>query len=179
MKRFIFVLVFLLISASCASAAIYRWVDEKGVVNFTDDYSKVPPEYRNKVEEVNIRKTGPAINSQAPPGKATVSVPPGKATTQLPPVAQPLVREGEFAIKLAGVLKIGRAKSDAEAESMLALVGIAPKNGWIADYPVTPRVIGELQNAVGGAADSGKLVMRKNNAITALLNLAAQQGLHV
>ena len=179
MKRFIFVLLFLFISASCASAAIYRWVDEKGVVNFTDDYSKVPPEYRNKVEEVNIQKMGSSIPSQASTGKATVDVQSGRAATQLSPVAQPLVREGEFAIKLAEVLKIGLAKSDAEAESMLALVGIAPKNGWIADYPVTPGVIGELQNAVGGAVDSGKLVMRKNEAIMALLNLAARQGLHV
>jgi len=179
MKRFIFVLLFLFISASCASAAIYRWVDEKGVVNFTDDYSKVPPEYRNKVEEVNIQKMGSSIPSQAPTGKATVDVQSGKAATQLSPVARPLIREGDFAIKLAEVLKIGLAKSDAEAESMLALVGIAPKNGWIADYPVTPGVIGELQNAVGGAVDSGKLVMRKNEAITALLNLAARQGLHV
>ena len=70
MKRFIFVLLFLFIFASSASATIYRWVDEKGVVNFTDDYSKVPPKYRNKVEEVNIQKMGPSIPSQAPPGKA-------------------------------------------------------------------------------------------------------------
>lgn len=179
MKRLIFVLLFLFIFASFATATIYRWVDEKGVVNFTDDYSKVPPEYRNKVEEVNIQKTGPSIPSQASPGKTTVSVQSRKTATQLPPIAQPLIREGDFAIKLLEVLKIGLAKSDAEAESMLALVGIAPKNGWIADYPVTPGVIGELQNAVGGAVDSGKLVMRKNEAITALLNLAAQQGLHV
>lgn len=179
MKRFIFVLLFLFILASSASATIYRWVDEKGVVNFTDDYSKVPAEYRNKVEEVNIQKMGPSLPSQAPPGKPTVGAQPRETATQLPPMAQPLIREGDFAIKLAGVLKIGLAKSDAEAESMLALVGIAPKNGWIADYPVTPGVIGELQNAVGGAVDSGKLVMRKNEAITALLNLAARQGLHI
>jgi hypothetical protein len=179
MKRLIFVLLFLFIFVSSASGTIYRWVDEKGVVNFTDDYSKVPPEYRNKVEVVNIQKMGPSIPSHASPGKTTVSVQPGKTATQLPPIVQPLIREGDFAIKLAEVLKIGRAKSDAEAESMLALVGIAPKNGWIADYPVTPGVIGELQNAVGGAADSGKLGMRKNEAIMALLNLAAHQGLHV
>ena len=179
MKRFIFVLLFLFIFASSASATIYRWVDEKGVVNFTDDYSKVPSKHRNKVEEVNIQKMEPSLPSQVPPGKPTVGVQSGKAATQLPPVAQPLIREGDFAIKLVEVLKIGLAKSDAEAESILALVGIAPKNGWIADYPVTPGVIGELQNAVGGAVDSGKLVMRKNEAISTLLNLAARQGLHV
>lgn len=62
---------------------------------------------------------------------------------------------------------------------MLASAGIGPKNGWIADYPVTPNVIRELQSAIEEAVDLGKLRMRKNEAITALQNLAAQQGLHV
>jgi hypothetical protein len=34
-------------------------VDEKGVANFADDYSKIPLNYRDKVEEVNIREMGP------------------------------------------------------------------------------------------------------------------------
>ena len=178
-KKLIFALSFLFIFASSASATIYRWVDEEGVVNFSDDYSKIPPEYRHKVEEVNIQKTGPSTPSQAPSGKITVGVQSGETAKQAPPSAQPLIREGDFAIKLAEALRIGQAKSDAEAESMLASVGIAPRNGWIADYPVTPNVIGELQSAVGGAVDSGKLRMRRNEAITALQNLAAEQGLHV
>lgn len=179
MKKVIFVLSFLFIFASSASAVIYRWVDEKGVVNFSDDYSRVPPEYRYKVEEVNIQKTGPSTSSQAASGKITVGVQPEETAKQAPPMTHPLIREGDFAIKLAEVLKIGQAESDAEAESMLVSVGIAPKNGWIADYPVTPNVIGELQSAIGGAADSRKLRMRKDEAITALQNLAVQQGLRV
>ena len=99
--------------------------------------------------------------------------------TQPPPIAQALVREGDFAIKLAEALKIGQAKSEAEAESMLASAGITPQNGWIADYPVTPDIIGELQNAIGTAADSGKLAMNKDQAIKALQDLTAQQGLPV
>ena len=179
MKKLIFVLSFLFIFASSASATIYRWVDEAGVVNFSDDYSKVPPEYRHKVEEVNIQKAGPSTASQAPSGEIPVGVRSGETAKQAPPSTQPLIREGDFAIKLADALKIGQAKSDAEAESMLASAGIAPKNGWIADYPVTPNVIGELQSAVGGAADSGKLRMRKDEATKALENRAGQQGLHV
>jgi hypothetical protein len=81
------------------------------------------------------------------------------------PIEQTLVREGSLAIKLAQALKIGEVKSEAEAESRLASIGIAPRNGWIADYPVTPDVIGELQNAIGAAVDSGKLVMKKDEAI--------------
>jgi hypothetical protein len=76
-------------------------------------------------------------------------------------------------MKLAEVLKIGEVKSEAEAESRLAQIGIAPRNGWIADYPVTPDVIGELQNAIGAAADSGKLVMKKDEAIKNFQGLIA------
>jgi hypothetical protein len=82
-----------------------------------------------------------------------------------------LVREGSFATKLAEALKIGPVKSEAEAESMLASVGIAPKNGWIADYPLTPDIIGDLENAIGRAADSGKIAMNRDEAIKAFQNL--------
>jgi len=74
-------------------------------------------------------------------------------------------------MELAEVLKIGEVKSEAEAESKLASVGIAPKNGWIADYPVTPDIIGELRNAVGEASDSGKIAMSREEAIGAFEDL--------
>ena len=51
MKKLVFVL-FLFVFASPASATIYKWVDERGVVNFADDPDKVPPVYRNSIEEV-------------------------------------------------------------------------------------------------------------------------------
>jgi len=82
-----------------------------------------------------------------------------------------LVREGYFAMELAEVLKIGEVKSEAEAESKLASAGIAPKNGWIADYPLTPNIIGELHNAVGEAADSGKIAMKRDEAVKAYQDL--------
>jgi len=85
-----------------------------------------------------------------------------------PPIEQSLVREGFFAMKLVEALKMGQAKSEAEAESMLASVGIAPRNGWIADYPLTPDIIGELRNAIGVALDSGKLAMNKDEALMAV-----------
>jgi len=84
------------------------------------------------------------------------------------------VREGSFAMNLAEALKIGPAKSEAEAESMLASLGIAPKNGWIADYPVTPDIIGELQNAIGAAADSGKIAMSKAEAMKVFEDLTEE-----
>jgi hypothetical protein len=83
------------------------------------------------------------------------------------------VLEGYFAMELAGVLKVGEVKNEAEAESKLASVGIAPKNGWIADYPMTPNIIEELRNAVGEAADSGKIGMNREEAIRAFQDLIA------
>ena len=55
MKKLIFIL-FLFIFASSASATIYKWVDQGGAVNFADDYSKVPPDYRDSVEKVSTPK---------------------------------------------------------------------------------------------------------------------------
>ena len=72
MKKLLFILL-ILIFASSASAAVYKWVDKGGVVNFADDYSKVPPDYRNKVEELNIAQMGPYPPSKAPYKKITAS----------------------------------------------------------------------------------------------------------
>jgi len=96
-----------------------------------------------------------------------------------PPVAQALVREGDFALSLVEALEMGTANDEAEAESMMASAGIAPKNGWLADYPVTPDIIGELQDAVGMAADSGGLAMTRSEAVTAFQTLTADYGLPV
>ena len=94
---------------------------------------------------------------------------------EAPPISQVLVREGNFAVKLVEVLKLGTAKNEAEAESMLASAGIAPKNGWIADYPLTPDIIGELRRAIGAALDSGKLAMNKDEALKAVQILIDNQ----
>lgn len=165
MKRIFFIFL-ILFFASSASATVYRWVDERGVVNFADDYSKVPPGFQNKVEEMytpNIKPSGSSFTSAN-----TVVGGSGEEVSQPPPISQALVREGDFALKLAESLKLGKPQGEAEAESMLASAGIAPKNGWIADYPLTPDIIGELEKAVGEAADAKKLPIPKNEALKAL-----------
>jgi len=92
-----------------------------------------------------------------------------------PPIEQSLVREGSFAMKLAEALKTEPVKSEAEAESRLASMGIAPRNGWIADYPLTPDIIGEVRNAIGVALDSGKLAMNRDEALMAVQVLIDNQ----
>jgi hypothetical protein len=178
MKKFLFVLL-ILVLASSASATIYKWADDRGVVNFTDDYGKVPPDYRNKAEEVTMPKTGRSTLSPTASGKVAAGQQIGEPASRPPSIAQTLVREGDFAIKLAEILKIGQAKNEAEAESTLASAGVAPKNGWIADYPVTPDIVGELQNAVGTAADSGKLGMKKEEALKAFRTTAVELELPI
>jgi hypothetical protein len=178
MKKFLFVL-FMLIFASSASASVYKWVDDRGVVSFADDYSKVPLEYRSKVEELTISKAGPSTSTQTSSGNIGVGAQSEKTATQTPPVAPPLIREGDFAIKLAEALKIGRAESEAEAEDILASAGIAPKNGWIADYPMTPDIIGELEKAISEAADAKRLPMGKDEALRVFRTAAVELELPI
>jgi hypothetical protein len=100
---------------------------------------------------------------------------PGQNIQKAPPVSQGLVREGDFAAKLVEVLKLGTAKNEAEAESMLASAGIAPKNGWIANHPLTPDIIGEVRKTIGLALDSGKIAMNKGEALMAVQILIDNQ----
>jgi hypothetical protein len=103
----------------------------------------------------------------------------GQAQQAAPPVAQTLVREGEFALKLADRLMMGSPSGEAEAEGTLASAGIAPRNGWIADYPITPDIAGELQDAITQAAVSGRLALNRDEALMAFQDLIAETGLSV
>ncbi|MCG6918678.1 MAG: hypothetical protein LJE89_14175 [Deltaproteobacteria bacterium] len=96
-----------------------------------------------------------------------------------PPVAPTLVREGDFAARLASGLEMGTIENETEAEALLASAGVAPKNGWISDYPVTPDILGELHDAVADAADSNRLPMGRYEALAVLENLSAELGLYV
>lgn len=56
MKK-VFILLILMVFISPAYAAtIYRWVDEKDVVNFTDDYNRVPLAFHNRVEKEYLQE---------------------------------------------------------------------------------------------------------------------------
>jgi len=100
---------------------------------------------------------------------------PEQNVQKVPSMSQPLVREGKFAIELVEVLRLGTAKNEAEAENMLASAGIAPKNGWIAHYPLTPDIIGEVRKSISVALDSGKIAMKKDEALMAVQVLIDNQ----
>ncbi len=95
------------------------------------------------------------------------------------PISQPLVREGTLAVKLVDALKLGPAANEAEAEGLLAGAGIAPRNGWMADYPVTPDIMDELQSAVSDAADAKQLSMGKDEAMRAFQDVMVSYNLSI
>lgn len=69
-----------------------------------------------------------------------------------PSCSQALVSEGDLALRLCSAPGVTTTSDVVEAENLLGDLGIAPRNGWISDYPVTPDIIVELQNAVAAAA---------------------------
>lgn len=100
-------------------------------------------------------------------------------STGAPPVAQTLVREGDFAVKLTTALNLGTYDDEVKAEDALSEIGIAPRNGWIADYPMTPDIVGELKSSIEKAADSNQLAMAKESADKAFDDLTVQVGIPV
>lgn len=60
------ILILLLVLPSVSHAAdIYKWVDKDGTAHFTDDLSKVPPEYRDQVKREEV-KDSPQIQTPTP-----------------------------------------------------------------------------------------------------------------
>jgi len=70
MRDFYILLILLAFFMPAYSATIYKWVDKEGAVNFTDDLSKVPPAYRNRVE-TEERKDVKEEVTPPPPQAAT------------------------------------------------------------------------------------------------------------
>jgi hypothetical protein len=72
-------LAFSALLAPPASADIYRWEDDSGVIHFTDDLSAVPAKFRKKARE--IQKTPPAA------GKPSVSTMGAPSSLPGPPLS--------------------------------------------------------------------------------------------
>src|ERR1700681_4611755 len=71
-----------------------------------------------------------------------------QAKSMPPPISQPLVTEADLAVNLVSALGVSSTTDEVVAESNLGDIGIAPRNGWIADYPVTPDIVAEVQQSV-------------------------------
>jgi hypothetical protein len=60
------VIFWLLMNPILVHAEFYKWVDDKGDVNFTDEYSNIPEKYRPFIEtrETPIESSVPSINNK-------------------------------------------------------------------------------------------------------------------
>ncbi len=96
-----------------------------------------------------------------------------------PPVAQALVPEGVFATQLAEALQLGASQDEAKAEELLSHLGIEPKNGWLAEYPVTPEVLGDIEKDMSVASDQGKVTLTKDQALRLFNEVKAKLGFDV
>ena len=70
LTRIFFVLFFLFL-AEFSFAEVYKWVDEKGVVHFTDDIIQIPEKYRPQIERRGTLgdSIGTKIESESLPKK--------------------------------------------------------------------------------------------------------------
>ncbi len=50
----ILLIFFSIFFVNLSYAQVYRWVDEKGVVHFTDDFLQVPEKYRSKTQNMGV-----------------------------------------------------------------------------------------------------------------------------
>ena len=82
MKRAsLFLLIGLLLVPSVVSAQeIYRWKDDKGVVHFTDDPTRIPEKYRDQTKVEKIPTESPPAAPQAQPQTVPTGPPSEKST---------------------------------------------------------------------------------------------------
>jgi len=59
LRKMLIVLILLIFLSPAYAHTFYKWVDEKGTVNYTDDYNSIPPTYRNRVEIEWVHEEGP------------------------------------------------------------------------------------------------------------------------
>ena len=66
MKKLLILLILLIFAAPVHAATIYKWVDKEGGVHFTDDPSKVPPSYQNRVETEERKDVKEEVTPRSP-----------------------------------------------------------------------------------------------------------------
>ena len=49
-------ILLLLFTATLSYAQFYKWVDDKGIVHFTDDITQIPEKYRRSIEEREVKE---------------------------------------------------------------------------------------------------------------------------
>jgi predicted aspartyl protease len=98
--------VLLVFIGSLAYAEMYKWVDEKGTVHFTDDLSKIPEKFRSNTES---RKTPKEVSTPEKEEKPT-SIPTPQKSSEPVGFEIPIKIKGEVAV--AEVILNGREKQE-------------------------------------------------------------------
>jgi Domain of unknown function (DUF4124) len=102
-----------------ASADIYRWEDESGVIHFTDDLSAIPAKYRKKARE--IQKTPPAAGKPSVSTMGAPSSPPGPSVSPRPSNGERVDRPERTQDDNATLAEKLRAKIDAKDRFLRAV----------------------------------------------------------
>ncbi len=71
MSRILFISLSVILIAGISFAEVYKWVDENGVVYFTDDMIQIPEKYRSKAERIGLpeEKGEPKAEGESTPKK--------------------------------------------------------------------------------------------------------------
>jgi len=59
MRKMLILFILLIFISPAYAHTFYKWVDEKGIVNYTDDYNNIPSPYRNGVEIEYVHEESP------------------------------------------------------------------------------------------------------------------------
>jgi hypothetical protein len=65
----IFVIFLFLFITNPGYAQVFKWIDEKGSVHFTDDITKIPEKYRQAIEQIETREEKPETNTESGPAQ--------------------------------------------------------------------------------------------------------------
>jgi len=122
------------------------------------------------------------VFGQTPSNSTPLPLPPSTSSSRgIPPVPveQALIPEGVFAQELVDALKLGPIADQAKAEALLSSLGIEPKNGWISEYPVTPAVLGDIDNDIAAVCEQGRIALPKDQVIKKVNALKARLGFNI
>jgi len=84
MVKVIVLLLSLVFLSPSYAATIYHWIDKNGVANFTDDYEKLPSEYRNQIH-ITIMDDAPVMESPTPASIPEAGPPRQNVRKDIPP----------------------------------------------------------------------------------------------
>jgi hypothetical protein len=101
----LFTALFLLSASLLCRAATYEWVDEKGSVNFSEDYTSIPERYRSGARERTEDDAGPSKGNKGSEQKRTAGA---RKRAQ---------DKGE--VKVSGQPKVNRNRCEADAADSL------------------------------------------------------------